>query len=70
MGPLGANINKYQRSPAKSSDEHFLNYFSFFFYKKSNDFFFNFYKVWVGELEVDEKVFPSRLFRWLLLVDR
>lgn len=32
--------------------------------------FFNFYKVWVGELEVDEKGFPSRLFRWLLLVDR
>lgn len=50
MGPLGANINKYQCPPMQSSDEHFLNYFfSFFFYKKSNDIFFsNFYKVWVG----------------------
>lgn len=52
MGPLGANINKYQCPPMQSSDEHFLNYFfSFFFYKKSNDIFFpTFIKFgWEGE---------------------
>lgn len=32
--------------------------------------FFNFYKVWVGELGVEEKGFPSGLIRWLLVVDR
>lgn len=31
---------------------------------------FNFYKVWVGELGVEEKGFPSGLIHRLLLVDR